>query len=385
MPSTRVLLQLWIICQFYLHARPEMSFDLQLPDIRVFRSCNIEKIYQFGASFSDTGNELVEDPTIASSRLPYGESSLQGPTGRYSDGLLMIDYIALAAGIPLLNPYLKDDADFSHGVNFAVGGATALSANGLAEKNIPVTAIDNSLGTQVEWMSNHFSSQCHLDKDCSRGRLNNSLFVIGEIGRNDYNRAFGLGNKTFAEAEEMVPEVVEVVENAVRRVIGLGASQVIVPGIFPMGCLPGILEDFKSNDKSAYDEHQCLKEFNNFVAFHNNYLQKTIITLQAENPHTTIVYADYFNAFKWILYNAPRLGFDATSVLEGCCGNTGPTSDASSTEGCGSSNVPVCSNPDRYINWDGVHFTQKTHSVLATWVVADMIPKLNCVLQVEDH
>ena len=71
---------------------------------------------------------------------------------------------ALAAGIPLLNPYLKDDADFTHGVNFAVGGATALSANGLAEKNIPVTAIDNSLGIQVEWMSNHFSSQCHLNK-----------------------------------------------------------------------------------------------------------------------------------------------------------------------------------------------------------------------------
>lgn len=104
-----------------------------------------------------------------------------------------------------------------------------------------------------------------------------------------------------------------------QRVIGLGASQVIVPGIFPMGCLPGILEDFKSNDKSAYDEHQCLKEFNNFVAFHNNYLQKTIITLQAENPHTTIVYADYFNAFKWILYNAPRLGNCRKLAIDRTC------------------------------------------------------------------
>ena len=70
-----------------------MLSDLQLPDIRIFRSCKIDKIYQLGASFSDTGNGVVEHPMLASSRLPYGESTFLGPTGRYSDGLLVIDYI----------------------------------------------------------------------------------------------------------------------------------------------------------------------------------------------------------------------------------------------------------------------------------------------------
>lgn len=65
---------------------------------------------------------------------------------------------------------------------------------------------------------------------------------------------------------------------------------------------------FKSNDESAYDEHQCLKELNDFAEFHNKYLQKAITTLQEENPATTIVYADYYNAFKSLLINAPRLG-----------------------------------------------------------------------------
>ena len=74
-------------------------------------------------------------------------------------------------------------------------------------------------------------------------------------------------------------------------------------------------------------------------------------------------------------------GFDATSALEGCCGNDGPSHIDSSTDGCGGSNVPVCSNPDQYINWDGVHFTQKAHSVLASWVVAGLIPKLNCAAE----
>uniref|UniRef100_A0A175YFG2 Uncharacterized protein n=2 Tax=Daucus carota subsp. sativus TaxID=79200 RepID=A0A175YFG2_DAUCS len=148
-----------------------------------------------------------------------------------------------------------------------------------------------------------------------------------------------------------------------------------------MGCLPVILTDFKSNDTSAYDENGCVKEFNDVITFHNDYLQRKIIMLQQENSLATIVYSDYFNGFKWLLSNAHQLGFDATSALEGCCGNDGPSRIDSSTDGCGGSNVPVCSNPDQYINWDGVHFTQKAHSVLASWVVAGLIPKLNCAAE----
>lgn len=169
--------------------------------------------------------------------------------------------------------------------------------------------------------------------------------MVGETGGNDYNFAFAQG-KSIEEAKKLVPDVVEIIKDAVRvscpvlhifsfvyliycsfymftfnrlsflmscffliqRVIHLGATQVIVPGNFPIGCFPMSLEMFKSNNKSAYDEHQCLKEFNDFAAFHNKYLQQAIITLQEENPATTIVYGDYYNAFKWLLYNAPHLG-----------------------------------------------------------------------------
>lgn len=47
------------------------------------------------------------------------------------------------------------------------------------------------------------------------GCLNNSLFMVGEIGRNDYNFAF-LQGKTFEEAQNMVPGVIEIIKNAVR-------------------------------------------------------------------------------------------------------------------------------------------------------------------------
>lgn len=43
----------------------------------------------------------------------------------------------------------------------------------------------------------------------------NALFLVGEIGANDYNYAL-LQGKTIQEVKEMVPEVVQTVKNAVE-------------------------------------------------------------------------------------------------------------------------------------------------------------------------
>lgn len=57
--------------------------------------CPIEAIYQFGDSISDTGNQIRNNPVLDyAARLPYGQTYFHDkPTGRWSDGLLMIDYI----------------------------------------------------------------------------------------------------------------------------------------------------------------------------------------------------------------------------------------------------------------------------------------------------
>lgn len=60
--------------------------------------CPFNSIYQFGDSISDTGNLIRVHPTRPAASLPYGET-LGRPTGRYSDGLLIIDF----TGIGYLN------------------------------------------------------------------------------------------------------------------------------------------------------------------------------------------------------------------------------------------------------------------------------------------
>ncbi|GFZ07071.1 SGNH hydrolase-type esterase superfamily protein [Actinidia rufa] len=254
---------------------------------------------------------------------------------------------------PLLNPYKNTDASFSHGANFAVAGSTALPVEVLARKNISTMVTSSSLSVQLDWMFTHFNSICHTDRDCIE-KLKNALFMVGEIGGNDYNYALFQG-KTMEE-----------------RVIHYGAVRVVVPGNFAIGCMPIYLTAFQTNDSAAYDEHHCLKQLNNFSVYHNNQLQEAIEDLKREYPNVVIVYGDYYHAFQWLFSGAAYLGFDAVSSQKACCG-TGGDYNFSLPRMCGAPGVPVCPNPNQLISWDGVHLTQEAYKIMAGWVIHDIL------------
>ncbi|KAG0499855.1 hypothetical protein HPP92_004546 [Vanilla planifolia] len=89
--------------------------------------CNFPAIFNFGASSSDTGGLSAAFLQV---KPPYGETFFGKPAGRYSDGRLIIDFIAESFGLPLLSPYLDSlGTNFSHGANFATAGSTIVDQN----------------------------------------------------------------------------------------------------------------------------------------------------------------------------------------------------------------------------------------------------------------
>lgn len=336
--------------------------------------CNINSVYQLGDSVSDTGNLIRESPIGAKSafaRLPYGESLFKHPTGRCSNGLLMIDFIAKGIGISLLNPYLNKDAIFTNGVNFAVAGATALTAESLAAKDIFNPVTNSSLSVQLDWMWSYFNSICYDDTDCAE-KLEKSLFIVGEIGSNDYYHALSQG-RTIGDANGMVFDVVQEIVEGVQRVIQIGASKVIVPGIFPLGCFPGYVSALGANETTTYDEHGCLNELSNLSVYHNDQLQRAIHELSQDHMNITIVYGDYYNAFRRLLRRAPRFSFNTTFNLKRACCGAGGRDNFNPTRMCGARGVPVCANPDSYILWDGLNLTQQAYRFLARWFLRSTI------------
>ncbi|KAJ0986159.1 hypothetical protein J5N97_004515 [Dioscorea zingiberensis] len=118
-------------------------------------------IISFGDSLADTGNLVfVLNNSDRASQLPYGETFFHHPTGRFSDGRLIADFIADVLGLPFLTPYLPhygDGRSFKKGVNFAVARATALNDDFFHKKGIKLGTKNISLDMQLKWFNEFLS------------------------------------------------------------------------------------------------------------------------------------------------------------------------------------------------------------------------------------
>ncbi|KAJ0972796.1 hypothetical protein J5N97_020755 [Dioscorea zingiberensis] len=329
--------------------------------------CYINNIYSLGDSIADTGNLLrlgLDGSFNVIASFPYGET-IHKPTGRCSNGLLMIDYLATALNLPLVNPYLDKEANFEHGVNFAVAGATALETSFLAQKGILMPYTNASLSVQLDWFKTHLNSTCSSKEACKK-QLERTLFTLGEIGGNDYNYAFFEG-KQIDEVIALVPLVVQKITDTAKELIEAGVVHMVVPGNFPIGCVPSYLEMFSRmvvNQTDAFDEFNCVKSLNAFAMLHNEQLQASLTELRHAYPNVQIMYADYFHAFLNLLEKASDYGFKKDTLRKACCG-AGGEHNFDATKICGSPGTTTCENPSDHISWDGIHLTQEAYKVMA--------------------
>lgn len=151
------------------------------------------KIYAFGDSYTDTGNTVsTTGPSGFNyvSNLPYGMTFFHHPTNRYSDGRLVIDFVAEKLSLPFIPPYRSGGGGLN-GVNFAVAGSTAIEHRFFVKNNLTLNITPESLGTQLGWFSKYLEKQGCSDQHkndpmkCSV-LFDDALVWVGEIGANDY-------------------------------------------------------------------------------------------------------------------------------------------------------------------------------------------------------
>ncbi|XP_054802487.1 GDSL esterase/lipase At1g31550-like [Prosopis cineraria] len=323
-------------------------------------------IFSFGDSLTDTGNLqfITSSQRPDCLRPPYGSTHFHRPTGRCSDGRLILDSIAESLHLPLVKPYLfikngnVKDWSTQQGVNFAVAGATAVDGVFFEEKGFDVeVAAYYSLRVQVDWFKEFLPSFCNSSSSCKKV-VGNALFVVGEIGGNDYGYPLSQP-RSLEELKTYVPQVISAITSAISELINAGAVTLMVPGNLPLGCNPAYLTRFAVKDGDEYDKGGCLKWLNTFFDYHNKVLQTELNELQVLYPHTKIIYADYFNA-AFQLYRSPeQFGFD-NNVLKVCCGGGGPYNFNESAL-CSYSGVVHIDDPSRYVSWDGLHLTEAAY------------------------
>ncbi|PSS07713.1 GDSL esterase/lipase [Actinidia chinensis var. chinensis] len=321
------------------------------------------KIYAFGDSYTDTGNtNSTTGPSIFKyvSSLPYGRTFFHHPTNRYSDGRLIIDFIAQSLSLPFLPPYLNTKADTSMGVNFAVAGSTAIRHGFFVKNNLTLNITPQSLQTQLHWFNKYLEAQGCEGNDSTTGQcsaaINEALFWVGEIGVNDY--AYTIGSSVSGSTVQRL--AIKSVTGFLRALLTKGAKYIVVQGLPTTGCLTLALYLSSEDDR---DDIGCVATVNKQSYTHNALLQSQLQVLRKQFPQSVIVYADYWNAYHTVMKYPAKYGFAEPFVA--CCGSGGAPYNFQVFDACGSPSSSSCSDPNRYINWDGVHLTEAMYKVVS--------------------
>ncbi|KAJ1274604.1 hypothetical protein BS78_05G074200 [Paspalum vaginatum] len=321
-------------------------------------------IFNFGDSITDTGNLCTngKPSQITFTQPPYGETYFGSPTCRCSDGRVVVDFLSTQFGLPFLPPSKSSGADFKQGANMAITGATAMDAPFFRSLGLSDKIWNNGpISFQLQWFQQIAAAVC--GQSC-KSYLANSLFVFGEFGGNDYN-AMIFGGYSIEQTRKYTPKIVNTISRGIDKLIALGATDIVVPGVLPIGCFPIYLTIYGSSNASDYDDLGCLRSFNDLSAYHNTLLQKRVAIIQSRHRKTArVMYADFYAAVYDMVRNPQSYGF-SSPVFETCCGSGGGKYNYQNSARCGMQGAAACASPAAHLSWDGIHLTEAAYEHIA--------------------
>ncbi|XP_021736491.1 GDSL esterase/lipase At1g09390-like [Chenopodium quinoa] len=316
-------------------------------------------LFNFGDSNSDPGALMTALGLYLGP--PSGQQFFHRPTGRFCNGRLYIDFICQNLKMDLLSAYLESSgSDFSHGVNFAVAGAST------------EVSLYNpfSISTQAGQFG-HFQNRTRELRGRGKGSMinekefRNAVYSI-DIGQNDVNLAL-VANSSYQEVVNKIPIILGRIENSTKALYKLGARKFWIYDTGPLGCLPQILALRKKND-SELNELGCLALYNNGAKAFNDGLSNLCDKLRTELKEAFVVHVDMY-AIKYDLFANPgRYGFE--NPLMACCGNGGPPYNYVDKKTCGEPTATACADPSHSVSWDEVHYTEAANAVIASKIMS---------------
>ncbi|XP_057459462.1 GDSL esterase/lipase 5-like isoform X2 [Actinidia eriantha] len=283
-------------------------------------------LYIFGDSLFDSGNNnyIHTTPLDQANFWPYGETFFNFPTGRFSDGRLMSDFIGAGALVETFQ-----------------GAVINLSTQLRNYKKV------------VRWLRGKLGDG---EADTS---LSRAVYLFS-IGSNDYMSPF-LTNSSVLTSYSNSNYVAMVIGNltmAIKEVYLRGGRKFGFLNLGPLGCLPGLRMIQQEANGS------CLEEKASTLAMlHNEALSKLLSNLETQLKG--LIYALYdFNTNLGQRMNHPsKYGFKEGKSA--CCG----TGRFRGTFSCGGKRpvkeFELCESPNEYVFWDTFHLTEKFYKQMA--------------------
>ncbi|XP_039035918.1 GDSL esterase/lipase At5g45670-like [Hibiscus syriacus] len=288
----------------------------------------------FGDSISDNGNNNNLKTLTNVNYPPYGVDSPGGPTGRFTNGRTLQNFIAF--GIlhykPPFAQAMGKGKEMLNGVNYASGPAGILDETGKMQgARVPFNEqIQNHkiiISRITALMRNDSATKSHLSRCIYSVQIGSN----GHINNYFKSTLYHSGRRyTLLEFSNVLVQQLSVQ----LKVIYTGARKFTVYGVGMIGCTPDALSVFRA------DGLPCVQKLNDGATPFNEKLKPLLNEL-----NRNLTNADFTDLIP--------SGNPTGLVTNSSCCQTG----AGDGELCLPSSKP-CSNPRQYIFWNGVHPTE---------------------------
>nr|VDD25991.1 unnamed protein product [Brassica oleracea] len=306
---------------------------------------NFQALYVIGDSLVDSGNNNNLNTSVKANFAPYGSDFEGGkPTGRFSNGKTIADYIAIYYGLPLAPAYMglseEQKNNISTGINYASASCGIFPDTGTqlgkclslsAQVDLFEKTIDNNLKKK-------FKTNSELTK-----HLAGSLFMTA-IGVNDYAFYF----KETTDPNEFAKKLLHDFLKQIKRLYNLGARNFFVNNIKPLGCYPNIIAE-------TVPRGSCDNSLNLAIDIFNVQLRESLSHMRHKLSNTSFLYSDYFN------FMLELRGPSSNQVSSNLLNTTSPCCPKVYNGGSTTTCLPfskACKEPDMFIFFDPRHPTQ---------------------------
>nr|KYP36480.1 GDSL esterase/lipase At3g26430 family [Cajanus cajan] len=339
------------------------------------KECSFPAIFNLGDSNSDTGGISA---AFGQAPPPNGITFFHSPHGRFSDGRLIIDFLANTFDLPFLSAYLDSvGSNFTHGANFATAGSTVRPQNTTRSQSgySPISLdVQFQQFSDFKTRSNLLRKQGGVFKELlpKKEYFSQALYTF-DIGQNDLTAGYKL-NLTTEQVKAYIPDVLGQFSDVIKGVYGKGGRSFWIHNTGPLGCLPYMLDRYPM-EPAQMDEFGCAKPFNEVAQYFNYKLKEAVEQLREELPEAAITYVDVYTVKYTLISDAQKYGFEHGVIA--CCGHGGIYNFDNKAR-CGATKrvngkeiviAKSCKDPSVRIIWDGIHYTEAANN----WIFQQIV------------
>ncbi|CAH9089632.1 unnamed protein product [Cuscuta epithymum] len=263
----------------------------------------VPALFVIGDSSVDCGTNNFLGTFARADRPPYGRDfDTHQPTGRFSNGRIPVDYLALRLGLPFVPNYLGlrgSVKDMIRGVNYASAGAGIIFSSG-SELGQHI-----SLTQQIQQVTDTFQQfTLSMGEEVASDLISKSVFYIS-MGTNDYIHYYlrNVSNvQTLYLPWRFNQFLAQTMKREIKNLYNDNVRKVVVMGLAPMGCAPYYLWMYPETNG------ECVDMINDMILEFNFEMRQMVEELAQELVGVRIIFCDAFQASMDIMENHDRYG-----------------------------------------------------------------------------